>query len=35
MADALSGWGDVGNYRVETALAAQFADADVNVQGAQ
>jgi hypothetical protein len=35
MADALSGWGDVGNYREETALAAQFADADVNVQGAQ
>ena len=35
MADALSGWGDVGNYREDTGLAEQFADADVNVQGAQ
>jgi hypothetical protein len=35
MADALSGWGDVRNSREVAELAAQFADADVNVQGAQ
>ena len=35
MADALSGWGDVRNSREVTEVAAQFADADVNVQGVQ
>jgi hypothetical protein len=35
MAEALSGWGDVGNHREEAGLGAQFADAAVNVQGTQ